>query len=82
MYLVEILKDYGQWAKKGKTRELSDHMTFHMSKKGVVKIIKYLGKHSESPYYLRRSIESAKRQIKELQDKIKMYEKRLKESEK
>ncbi len=52
-------------------------MALMMERKGVIKVIKDLGKYNESPHFLKQNIVSMEQQIKALEKKIKMYKKRL-----
>ena len=76
---VKCLKNYGLWAKKGKILETSDDTALRLERRGIVKVIKYLGKYDESKFYLKKNIKSAKNQIKVLEQKIKRYEKIMKQ---
>lgn len=81
MYKIEVIKDFGTWAKKGEIIEVSNDRAIYMEKKGAAKILKYLGNFHDSPYFLKRSIESMENQITAMLKKIRDYEDRLKELE-
>ena len=82
MKLCRGLKDYGTWCRKDKIMEINNNLAFIMERKGNLEIIKDLGKYSNSPVFLKRSIESMKLQVDVLKAKIKLYEKRLEGDEK
>ena len=74
MYKVKLLKVSGMLGKVGDIVELSNSSADYWQRKGHIKIVKYLGKVSDSPYYLKQQIVSFKNQIKALEDKINFYE--------
>ena len=79
MYRVRCLKDFGCWCRVGKVTSLSNWLTHRMSRVGNVEIIEFLGNSPYSPYQLHMSINSMKLKIKELQERIALYEKYLKD---
>lgn len=77
MYLVKIIKSDIKWLINGKTYELNNESATRLEREGVLEIIKYLGKQSESEYYKKKQVKRYKEQIEELKIKIKRIEKEL-----
>jgi hypothetical protein len=77
MYEIVGLEEFGIWCKKGEYRIVSDATAERGAKKGYLKILKYLGKNSTSPYFLKKKIEVLDIRIRELLTQKKILEEML-----
>ena len=80
MYLVKGLKKYGTWCEEGGTYRLANNMLDSLERKGIIKVVKYLGTQT-SVHDLRQQIIRYEEQIEQLKKKIAVNRRHLKLSE-